>query len=221
MTRKKIINYYTPTRGRFAGRAFISRHAYRNEMARAKGYRNYYEERKAYKPITSRQKLEVHSRVIQQKRADAFEVLSIMRRSETNLRPAIRIFNRENPSTPIIARTVTKYIEPSLRKKGGKWIAKEYDRLMRLMRMPTKTGVIEIEVRDSRSATKIANYWNAVREYLRTGETHQLKRFQHEYIQSGKIQYRFVTDPETLEWLADFGEFRFESIYEELSSGSV
>ncbi len=218
MTRKKIINYYTPTRGRFAGRAFISRHAYRNEMARAKGYRNYYEERKAYKPITSRQKLEVHSRVIQQKRADAFEVLSIMRRSGINLRPAIRIFNKENQGTPITARTVKKYVEPGLKKKSGKWITKKYDRLMRLMRMPTKKGAIWIEVRDSRSATKIAHYWSAVQHFLDTGETNQLKRFHHEYIQSGKLQYRFITDPEQILRFADFGEFRFESIYQEVSA---
>ena len=218
MSRKKISNYYTPTRGRFAGRNFKSKHECRNAMARAKGYRNYYEERKAYKPIPSRKRLEAQSRVIQQKRADSFEVLSIMRRSGINLRPAIRIFNKENPGTPITARTAKKYVKPGLKKKSGKWVTKRYDRLMRLMQMPTKTGVIEIEVRDSRSATKIAHYWNAVRHFLITGETDQLKQFRFEYVTSGKIQYRFITDPETILRLADFGEFRFDSIYEEITA---
>jgi hypothetical protein len=218
MAKKKIkTKGYTPTRGRFAGRTFKSRHIYRNEMARVKGFRNYYEERIAYKPLPSRKRIESQSRVVQQKRADAFEVLSIMRRSGVNLRPAIRIFNKENPGTPITARTVKKYVKPSLKKKSGKWVTKRYDRLMRLMQMPTKTGVIEIEVRDSRSATKIAHYWNAVRHFLITGETDQLKQFRYEYITSGKLQYRFITDPETLLRLADFGEFRFESIYQEIS----
>ncbi len=210
---------YTPSRGLFAGKSFKSKHAYRNELARTKGFKNYYEERYAYKPVTSRIKLEAQSRITQQKRADAFEVLSIMRRSDSNLSPAVRLFNRDNPGTPISTRTVQKYIEPALKKENRKWVAKKYDRLMRLMRFPTKDGIIEIEIRDSRSATKLGNYWNAVREYLATGNTQQLKQFRHEYIRAGRIQYRFITDPESIEELADFGEFRFESIYEELSTG--
>lgn len=172
----------------------------------------------AYKPVTSRKTLKAQTSVVRQKRDDAFEVLSIMRRTDLNLSQAIRIFNKENPGTPITARTVKKYVEPGLKKKSGKWITKKYDRLMRLMRMPTKKGAIWIEVRDSRSATKIAHYWNAVQHFLDTGETNQLKRFHHEYIQSGKLQYRFITDPEQILRFADFGEFRFESIYQEFSA---
>ena len=93
MSKKRNVQPYTPTRGRFAGRSFKSRHVYRNAMARAKGYKNYYQERVAYKPLPSRKRIESQSRVIQQKRADAFEVLGIMRRTGSNMRPAIRYGN--------------------------------------------------------------------------------------------------------------------------------
>jgi hypothetical protein len=209
---------YKPSRGIFADRTFKSKHAYRNELARTKGFRNYYEERKAYKPVTSRRGLESLSRVFQQKRADAFEVLGIMRRTGISLRPAIRQFNRENPGTPITPRTAKKYIQPGLKKQDRKWISKDRDRLVRVMRFLTKQGVDYIEVRDSRSATLIAHYWNAVLRFMLTGETDQLSQFRNRYVQSGKLHYRFITDPDLILRFADFGELRFETIYQEISA---
>ena len=141
-----------------------------------------------------------------------------MRRGGLNLNSAIRIFKKENPTNPISPSAVVKYVGRGLEKRNERWVARGHDRIMRPMMMPTRHGVIEIEVRDSRSASKIANYWNEVRDFLETGDARQLRAFQSQYVQSGKLQYRFLTDPETIEQLADFGEFRFESIYQELSS---
>lgn len=216
--KRKGSKKYTPTRGKFAGQTFKCKHTYRNALARSKGFKNYYEERKSYKAVTSRAILETQTRVVQQKRADAFEVLGIMRRTGLNLRPAIRMFNRENPGTRITARTAKKYIQPALKKKRGKWVSKERDRLVRVMRFLTKEGVVLLEVRDSRSASLIAHYWNAVHEYLTTGSTSQLSQFQNKYVTSRRIQYRFITDPEVLSQLWDYGELRFETIYQEISA---
>jgi len=216
--KKKGYQSYSPSRGTLTGRVFKSKHEYRNALSRSKGYRNYYEERKAYRPVTSQKVLEAQSRIVQQKRADAFEVLSIMRRTGSHLRPAIRQFNRENPGTPITARTVKKYIQPALKKQNRKWVSKDRDRLVRVMRFLTKHGVDYIEVRDSRSASLIAHYWNAVLRFLLTGETDQLRQFRNRYVQSGKLQYRFITDPELILSFAEFGELRFETIYQEISA---
>ena len=157
-------------------------------------------------------------RLIQAKRSDSLEVLGIMRRDGLNLETAIRIFKKENPGNPISPNAVVKYVGRGLEKRGGRWAAKRYDRIMRPMMIPTSHGVIEKEVRDSRSASKIANRWNEIRDFLATGDASQLRRSGNEYVQSGKVRYRLLTDPETIEKLADFGEFRFESIYQELSS---
>lgn len=219
MTKRKTRSgHYTPTKGLFAGRTFPSLFAYRNAHAKAKGFGSYHEERRAFRSVSTRRQLEKLPRLVQVKRSDSLEVLGIMRRDGLNLETAIRIFKKENPGNPISPNAVVKYVGRGLEKRSGRWVAKRYDRIMRPMMVPTRHGVIEIEVRDSRSASKIANYWNGIRDFLATGDAGQLRRSRNEYVQSGKVQYRFLTDPEAIEQLADFGEFRFESIYQELSS---
>ena len=88
---------YTPTRGRFAGRKFSSKHAYRNEFARAKGFRSDYSRRIAYKSLSSLGGTEALSPKTAQKRNDALGVVSLMRRLNLNLAQARREFNRQNP----------------------------------------------------------------------------------------------------------------------------
>jgi hypothetical protein len=212
---------YAPSRGAFAGRTFPSKHAYREALARSKGYASSRAQRTKYRPANSRASLDALPRVSQQKRADALEVLAIMRREGKSLSPAIRTFTAQNPSAPISPEAVKKYVRPALTTEGRKIHAKPYDRLMRLMRTPTKAGATEIEVHDSRSAARIARYWNAVGEWLRTGDSRQLRRFVGKHVQSGRIKYPLLTDLELLERLAEFGEFRFESIYEELVAAQV
>jgi hypothetical protein len=218
MSQKRNPQPYNPIRGRFAGRTFKTTHAYRNALARAKGYRNEYARRIAYESVSSRKSLEKLPLVSRYKREDALQVLSIMRRQDKSLSASIKEFNASNPSTRISSKTVKKYVKPALQREGGRLRPKPYDRLLRVMKLPTRQGMIDIEVRDSRSASRIASYMNAVKTYLHTGDDSQLRRFRGKYIQSNKLQYRFIIDTETLNMLAEFGEFRFESIYEELSA---
>ena len=209
---------YTPTRGQFSGRTFRSKHGYRNALARDKGFRNEYARRIAYESVSSRKSLEELPLVSRYKREDALQVLSIMRRQDKSLSASIREFNASNPSTRISSKTVKKYVKPALQREGGRLRPTGYDRLLRIMRFPTHHGTIDLEVRDSRSASRIASYMNAVKTYLHTGDDSQLRMFRGKYIRSNRLQYRFITNTDTLDRLAEFGEFRFESIYEELSA---
>lgn len=209
---------YKPARGRFAGRRFASKHAYRDALARSKGFKSLSAERRTYRSVGSRRALGMLSPVARQKRDDAIEVLRIMRRTSNSLRSSVAEFNQLHPDSRISPRTVAKYVRPALRKAPQGWRAKPYDRLLRVIRLPTKSGVVELEIRDSRSASKIGEYMNAVRTYLETGDASALRRFRHQSVTSGKVTYRFLTDPKSLDALGAAGVLEFESIYEQLGT---
>ena len=84
------------------------------------------------------------------------------------------------------------------------------------MRVPTLYGLDDIEIKHSKTATRLAKYENAVRTYLYTGDESLLRAFRGKYFRSNRIQYRFITDTEILDKLADFDELSFESIYTQL-----
>ena len=75
-------------------------------------------------------------------------------------------------------------------------------------------GTIDIEVYSSRAASKLGEYWAAVKHYAETGDARPLRAFRGKSIRTGKRTYRFVTDLDQIERLARAGELSFESIYE-------
>ena len=118
---------------------------------------------------------------------------------------------REAHTTP---RTMQKYLGSVLiRTETGGYAARGYDRLRRPMRFLTKEGTIALEVRDSRTASQIGEYFNAVDRYLTTGRTDDLRQFRGQSIRVGKRTYLFVTDPRTLKRLGAAGEISFEDLY--------
>lgn len=209
---------YTPHRGQFAGRTFYTERAYRNALAQAKGFASWDAQRSTVVPTSSRRTLNALSPVARAKRDQAFEVLSLMRRDDLDLTAAIRAHNHANPPERISREAARKYVGSALIEKKGKLVAKPYDRLLRVMHFPTPTGAIELEVRDSRSASRLAAYNNAVRTFLLTGEDRALRQFRGKEIRSGKRSYPFITDAETLIRLDQVGELRFDSIYEQFAA---
>jgi hypothetical protein len=83
-----------------------------------------------------------------------------------------------------------------------------------LMRMLTTSGVqvLAVEI-GSEAASAIGRHWNAVKDFLHTGDTGGLEPFRGLRI----LGYRFETDPDRIERWAQRGELDFEDIYE--SSG--
>ena len=88
------------------------------------------------------------------------------------------------------------------------------DRMRRPMKVLTLAGTITFDIRSSRSASRLARYWNAVRTYLRTGRTAQLREFRGQVLRVDKLAFPFITDLRTLERLAHAGEFTFEELYD-------
>ena len=137
-------------------------------------------------------------------RSRALEVLSRMRNRRVSLAQAAR----EAQTSP---RTVAKYVASALRKMdNGQYRAKPSDRLSRSLRFLTPDGLITLDVRGSRLASRIASYWTAVDRYLKTGETDALSPFRGKSIAIAKTHHPFITDPRTLDRLGYAGEVQFE-----------
>lgn len=103
----------------------------------------------------------------------------------------------------------------ALRKqKNGRYTTKPFDRLLRVLVMPSADGLKEVAVRDSRTASRIAEYSDAVQKYLRTGDSSALKKFKRLKLVNDKGErISFLTDLSKLQELGSAGVLSFESLY--------
>lgn len=132
-------------------------------------------------------------------------VPSIMRTEHLSLRQAAKKAGIDPRAVP----------RSALRKRpNGRYAAKGWDRLLRVVVTPAEQGLIELPTRDSREASKIAEHWNAVQKYLETGDTSAIQQLRHRTItDSEDREIPLLTDIGQLERLADAGILSFESIY--------
>jgi hypothetical protein len=135
-------------------------------------------------------------------------VVSKMRREKVSLAQASR-------DAGISPRTVTKWGNAALQKqKNGKYAAKKSDNLLRLVMIPTPDGTRDIAVRGSKQVTLLAEYWNALHRYLKTGDASQLKTFQGKHIRDANgIDIPLSVDLSALNRLGSAGVLSFESLY--------
>ncbi len=115
----------------------------------------------------------------------------------------------------ISPKTVLEYARPAFRRdRHGEYWALPDDHIRRTLNFLTPRGPVPVTVYDSRRATDIAEYMNAVRKYVRTGDTSKLERFKDKsFVTAGRVR-RFVTDPDVLDELADAGSLSaIESLY--------
>jgi hypothetical protein len=128
----------------------------------------------------------------------------------------------ENASRPRASResgvdpaAVLQLVGSALRKNAsGHYVATPSDRLLRVLAIPTHEGVGEIATRDSRQASQLATYWDAVQKYLQTGDATVLSNFEGVYITDANgAQVPLLTDLDELDRLGSAGELSFESIY--------
>jgi hypothetical protein len=102
--------------------------------------------------------------------------------------------SRELHTTP---ETVIKNTG-AFRKVKGKWIAKSQDRISRIMSIYENGKQSWIEIRDSRTASRIGKYNSAVNEFLRTGNTDVLKSFRKHFRDANGKKHYFEADPDKL-----------------------
>ena len=135
-------------------------------------------------------------------------VISKMRAEGVSLRQASREFG-------VDPRTVVRLGGPALQKRAnGRYAAKASDRLLRVLVVPTRKGLREVAVRDSRQAGRVAEYWNAVQTFLATGDPAALRKFRGKHItDANRKRIPFLTDLKALDRLGNAGVLRFESLY--------
>ena len=143
-----------------------------------------------------------------QARERALATLALMRRENLSLEAAANAVGTD-------PRTVLRYVGSALRHEGpgGDYQAIPHDRIPRTLHFITAAGPTEVTVHDSRTASRIAEHMNAVRTYLRTGDSSALKSFRGESFEAGGLNHQFVTDPDTLDKLADAGVLAMEGLY--------
>jgi hypothetical protein len=100
------------------------------------------------------------------------------------------------------------------KKKNGRWVAKSHDTLLRVVKLPDEKGLVEVGLRDSRKASVVGEYWNAVEKYRDTGDTSVLRRFAGKQILDiNGNQILLMSDPNELDRLASAGVLSFETLY--------
>ncbi len=104
---------------------------------------------------------------------------------------------RSSKESQTSAKTVLKNTN-AFKKIKGKWIAKSQDRISRTMSIYENGKQEWIEVRDSRTASRIGNYNNAVKQFLTTGNQDILKGFNNPIRDAqGQLHY-LEPDPDKL-----------------------
>ena len=143
-----------------------------------------------------------------QDRERALATLARMRRERLTLSAAAK-------TEGIDPRTVLRYVGSALYRRGRDqdYRATGYDRNPRTLHFITTQGIVPVTVHDSRTASVIAAYMNAVRTFIYRGDSSAVEGFKGESFQASGVTYEFVTDTDTLARLADAGVLAMEGLY--------
>src|SRR5438552_13230042 len=128
-------------------------------------------------------------------RLRALHAVAVMRREGRSLRAAAS-------RAGVAPRTVLAKARQALRKREGRYSAVPLDELRRPMRVLTERGLVVLDVPSSRTASRLAQYWNAVDTYLRTGDRRALAPYAGRSLTAEGHRMSFVTDPRLLDRLA-------------------
>ncbi|MCU1358016.1 MAG: hypothetical protein JWM89_3434 [Acidimicrobiales bacterium] len=176
--------------------------ARRNELARARGFSSYAQQRKYGSTVANRDALAALPPDAAAARERALDALAVARREQIPLADAAR---REGIGVDAIAW----WSEGATERRGTKTWASTGDRLLRPMYVYSAGQVIPVDVRGSRVASSIGRYHSAVHHYLSTGDASRLEKFRG--VKVGGIELE--ADVDVIDELARQGSFDFESIY--------
>lgn len=124
-------------------------------------------------------------------RERSLDVLSEARRT----RKSLTKIARQNKISP---KTVLHHTN-GFKKVNRRWVAKKFDKISRSMKINENGKKISIETNDSRHASTIGKYHNAVKDFLNTGNKKKLSEFSKKKIKdSNKNIHSFETNPNTI-----------------------
>ncbi len=135
-------------------------------------------------------------------RIRALEVLSEARRGEGSLSR----LSRERGISPRTVRRATG----AFRKKGNRWVATRADRIERRLNTYERGHRTEVVVADSRTASLLSDYAQAVKAYLDTGDARSLAEFEGVTYKDAYGQvHTLETRPEAIRAAVEVSESEF------------
>lgn len=125
-------------------------------------------------------------------REKSLSVVNELRNSKTK---TIQQAARENS---VSVNTVLKHTN-GFKKINNKLIVKKWDRIPRVMRINTDGKEKSIEIKDSRTASVVGRYHNAVKQFLNTGDKTKLQKFRSKKVKDSKGKlHKLETNPEEI-----------------------
>ena len=142
-------------------------------------------------------------------RDKSLKVLSDVRRNKKSLTQAAK-------EKGISLKTVI-HNTGAFKKQGNRWIAKAYNRIPRVLKINENGKTISIEVKDSRTASLIGRYHNAVKRFLETGDDSELHKFKGKMVKDSQgRKHSLETESDALEQINEgIEEPEFYDIYSE------
>jgi hypothetical protein len=109
--------------------------------------------------------------------------------------------------------TIRRYAPGVLEVRGGRTKFKPTDRLKRRMQLLTGRGPIVVTALDSRTASVIADHWNALREYIASGDDEELATLSRQFVHVEEGDFELLTHKPTINRLARAGALYFQDLY--------
>lgn len=134
--------------------------------------------------------------------------VSLSRREHLDLRLAAKVEGTN-------LRTILRYAPSAVEKRKGKYRAKLFDRIPRLLNVIGPKGMFTYEVRSSRTASRIARYLNAVRKFIYKNDASALAEFRSKKIAG----FKFITHLGTLKQLGQAGLLTLDRLYAGVTRG--
>jgi hypothetical protein len=101
------------------------------------------------------------------------------------------------------------YAPEAVYREGGRLRVRPADRVLRDLHVPSNGQLVSIDVRGSRKASEVSDYYNAVYRYLEYNEPEHLQRFEGKTVAG--VPYE--TDTAVLEEMWRRGDLSVEDIY--------
>ena len=188
------------------GVTYPSQYAYRKALAAERelsvhAYRNVVRAERTFEKLGSRGH-SAYSRVL--------DALSYMRRGM----PATEAARKAGTTT----KTLSKYGGDAIAREGRRIIARSEDSLIRHMRVPADSGVVDTYVHGSREASLVSRYWKAVQQYIETGDFSGIAALAGKKITVNGRKVTLPTDRQTVDRLILSGEADIPDIYLEAAA---
>ena len=125
-------------------------------------------------------------------REKSLAVLTELRNSKTKTLP--QAANDHNITVKNVIRHANGF-----KKTNGKLVVKRWDRINRVMRVNSNGEEKSIEIRDSRTASVVGRYHNAVKQFLNSGDKTKLSKFKNKKVKDSKGKlHKLETDPDEI-----------------------